>query len=364
MASNSFGKIFRITTWGESHGRAIGVVIDGCPSGLKLEEEDIDRYLILRAPGKNRFTSPRSEADKVEIWSGVFEGRTTGAPISIIIFNKDADSTKYEPIKDHLRPGHANYTYLSKYGLFDYRGAGRASARETAARVAAGAVAKKLLDHVGIKTIAYLESVGSIHVKERMTFEILEQKRDQDPLFCPDTIQSLAMQEHLEMLKKEGDSIGGTVHFMAEGNLLGLGEPMYDKLESHLASAMMSIPATKSFEIGGGTLSSQAMGSSFNDGFTLKDDTLILSSNHAGGVLGGIANGMPIYGKVAFKPTSSIQKPQNTLNLSQEKIVFNLPEGSRHDPCVAIRGVIIVEAMLNLVLADLLLHHRLAKLDR
>lgn len=337
MGSNSFGTIFKITTWGESHGKAIGVVIDGCPAGLSIDERDINAALAKRAPGKSSCTSPRKEPDQAEILSGVFEGKTTGAPISIIIQNQDADSSKYEPIKDLLRPGHANYTYLEKYGVFDYRGGGRSSGRETACRVAAGAIAKKLLEHYNIKISAFLKQVGD----------------EEDPS---------KMESLIEEIKAAGDSLGGVVEFQALDLPSGLGDPVYEKLEAKLASAMLSLPATKGFEIGCGFSAAALCGSLHNDAFTLDAGVVKTKTNHAGGILGGISTGMPLIGRVAFKPASSIMKPQDTLTITNEPSTFELPAGSRHDPCVAVRAIPVVEAMLALVLADSLLLDRCAKL--
>jgi chorismate synthase len=359
MASNSFGTIFKITTWGESHGKAIGVVIDGCPAGLEIDSEEINIALALRAPGRNPYTSPRNETDQAEILSGVFQGLTTGAPICIMIPNKDADSSKYEPIKDLLRPGHANYTYLEKYGVFDHRGGGRASARETACRVAAGAVAKKILNFYGIEVLAYIKQIGSVeaHVQDSLSVSTYH-----NLLFCPDSEAAVKMATLIEQAKAEGDSLGGIVEFIATSLPVGLGDPVYEKLEAKLAHAMLSLPAAKGFEIGSGFKSTAMMGSEHNDRFIHKDGKVQTDTNYAGGTLGGIATGMPLLGRVAFKPTSSIKKPQETLTLSGEQATFNLPEGSRHDPCVAIRAVPVVEAMAALVLADLLLMNRCARL--
>lgn len=323
MASNSFGTLFRITTWGESHGKAIGVVIDGCPAGLKIDQEEIQRALDQRAPGKSPYTSPRKEKDSVEILSGIFEGQTTGAPILLLIANHDADSEKYEPLKDCLRPGHANFTYLQKYGIFDYRGGGRSSGRETACRVAAGAIASKFIEQHGISVRAYIH---------------------QEP-------ELIAL---IEQVKAEGDSIGGIVEFQILGAPVGLGDPVYEKLEARLAYAMMGIPASKGFEIGSGFAAAKMKGSEHNDLFVMENDQVKTATNHSGGVLGGISNGMPIVGRVAFKPTSSIKKVQNTVDLEGRSVDLKLPEGSRHDPCLAIRAVPVVEAMAALVMADLL----------
>lgn len=363
MASNSFGTLFKITTWGESHGKAIGVVIDGCPAGLEIEESEINAALALRAPGKNAYTSPRTETDEAEILSGVFEGKTTGAPICIAIQNRDADSSKYEPIKDLLRPGHANYTYLEKYGVFDYRGGGRASARETACRVAAGAVAKKLLEAKGITLIAYIKQIGAIEaVIEEHHFEHLLTQSAQSPIFCPSATATSAMIAAIEKAKEEGDSLGGVVEFIAFSVPVGLGDPVYEKLTAKLAYALMSLPASKGFEIGSGFRSVAMQGSEHNDRFINDSGHVQTETNYAGGTLGGISTGMPLVGRVAFKPASSIMKPQDTLTVSGKQASFQLPVGSRHDPCVAIRAVPVVEAMVALVLADALLLNRCVKL--
>lgn len=359
MSSNSFGKHFKITTWGESHGQCIGVVIDGCPSGIEISHEEINRALELRSPGKNSFTSPRNEEDKVEICSGIFEGKTTGMPISLIIKNKDADSSKYESMKHILRPGHANFTYLEKYGIFDYRGGGRASARETACRVAAGAIAKKLIDLKQIKIIAHLKKMGKIESQiqiDENNFEMLQTEIKKSALFCLDSSAEKEMKNLIEELKVNHDSTGGIVEFIAYGVPVGLGDPVYEKLEATLAYAMMSIPASKGFEIGSGFYGCEMTGSQHNDLF-VKDSngSIKTKTNHSGGLLGGISNGMPIIGRVAFKPTSSIMQVQESLDINGERISFELPFGSRHDPCVAIRAVPVVESMLSLVLADALL---------
>lgn len=354
MGSNTFGNIFKITTWGESHGKAIGVVIDGCPSGISIDDEEINRELALRAPGQNPYTTPRSEKDCAEILSGVFEGKTTGAPISIIIYNRDADSSKYEPIKDLIRPGHSNYTYLEKYGVFDYRGGGRASARETACRVAAGAIAKKLLSQKNIECIAYLDQVGTIRCNIQ-TEELEKAQVLQSPLFCPDRQAEKHMMSAIDKAKNQGDSLGGGVAFVVKGLPVGLGDPVYEKIDANIAKAMMSIPATKGVEIGSGFSSIEMLGSEHNDLFSSKDGQVTTVTNYAGGTLGGIANGMPILGRVAFKPTSSIMQSQKTVDTKGKDAVFELPKGSRHDPCVSIRAVPVVEAMLALVVVDSIL---------
>lgn len=363
MASNSLGSIFKITTWGESHGKALGVVIDGCPAGLEINDDEINAALALRAPGRNPYTSPRTEADKAEILSGVFEGKTTGAPISIIIPNKDADSSKYEPIKDLLRPGHANYTYLEKYGIFDYRGGGRSSARETVCRVAAGAVAIKFLRHYGIKILAYIKQIGSVEATIADTSpEKLRAMTYKSPVFCPDENATTEMTALIEKAKTEGESLGGIIEFAAISVPAGLGDPVYEKLEANLAHAMMTLPATKAFEIGSGFRSVIMQGSIHNDQFTIENGKVKTETNYAGGTLGGISTGMPIVGRIAFKPTSSIMKTQQTLTTTGEQAAFKLPAGSRHDPCVAIRAVPIVEAMAALVIADAILLNRCVRL--
>lgn len=364
MAGNSFGTIFKIMTWGESHGKAIGVVIDGCPAGLKIEESEIHEALASRAPGKNAFMTSRTEADRAEILSGVFQGKTTGAPISIIIPNQDADSSKYEDTKDLLKPGHANYTYLEKYGIFDYRGGGRASARETACRVVAGAIAKKVLMQTGMEIIAYVKQIGEVEAIFEGGFDFIELKNlvRKSPIFCPDSHHASLMMKAIEEAKINGDSLGGSVEFLVRGMPAGLGDPIYEKLEANLAHAMLTLPATKAFEIGSGFKSVMMSGSLHNDSFICHEGQVKTHTNHAGGTLGGISTGMPLIGKVAFKPPSSIMKPQSTVDRQGNSAVFQLSQGSRHDPCVAIRAVPVVEAMVALVLVDAWLLNRCARL--
>lgn len=360
MASNYLGEIFRITTFGESHGPAIGVVIDGCPAGIPLSKEDVNFQLAFRQPGRNPYTSPRSEGDEAEILSGIFEGKTTGAPIAILIRNKDADSSQYAEIKDLLRPGHANYTYLQKYGIFDYRGGGRSSARETAARVAAGAVAKKLLAAFGIDCVAFIVEIGGAGIPnvEIDDLKSLREKTYLSPVFCPHEPSAVEMMSVIEAAKNEEDSVGGIIACAAQIPE-GLGDPVYGKLEARLAMAMLSIPASKGFEIGAGFASARMKGSEHNDPFDVDSSGKVFTkTNFAGGTLGGISNGAPLYFRVAFKPTSSIKKPQQTVSLEGEKATFQIPSKGRHDPCVAIRAVPVVEAMTALVLADALLINR------
>lgn len=365
MASNTFGNLFRITTWGESHGKAIGVVIDGCPAGIAISDEEINADLSLRQGGRTPYVTPRGEKDDAQIYSGVFEGKTTGAPISIILFNQDVDSTTYAPIKDLLRPGHANFTYLEKYEIFDYRGGGRSSARETACRVAAGAIAKKLIAHFGIEVIAYIKEIGGILIPEPSYSSPNEMRKAtrESLIFCPDVKTTETIIGLLEKAKEEGDSLGGVIETVAYHLPVGLGDPVYEKLEANLAKAMLSLPATKGFEIGSGFTAARMKGSEHNDTFILDEKGHVsTATNFAGGTLGGITTGLPMVARVAFKPTSSIKKAQKTLTVKKEEKEFKLPEGSRHDPCVTIRAVPIVEAMTALVIADALLMNRSARL--
>ena len=352
--ANSFGTTFRMTTWGESHGPAIGCVIDGCPPGIVICEKQINEALIERAPGRSAFVSERKEPDTVRILSGTFESKSTGAPLCLLIENRDADSSKYEPIKDLFRPGHANYTYLKKYGIFDWRGGGRASARETAARVAAGVVAQGILDLVGIRVLTFLQEVAAIEAK-KIADEDLETALQQSAIFCPDPEAERQMIAQIMQAKQEGDSVGGVVQCEATGVPAGLGEPLYDKITARLAYAMMGLPASRGFEIGEGFSAAVMRGSEHNDPFEVRDATVRLASNHAGGVLGGITTGEKLWFRVAFKPTSSIQKEQKSATEDGREAAFSLPEGSRHDPCVAIRAVPVVKAMCRIVLVDALL---------
>lgn len=359
MASNNFGNIFRITTWGESHGKAIGVVIDGCPAGIAINEDDINADLALRSPGKSPFTSPRQETDRGEILSGVFDGMTTGTPISIIIWNRDADSSKYEAIKNLLRPGHASFTYLKKYGAFDYRGGGRASARETAGRVAAGAVAKKFLARSGIQIAAYVKRIAGVDANpDTGDLASLRNATYKNDVFCPDPSAAAMMAAELTKIMEKGDSVGGVVEAIATGLPAGLGDPVYEKLSGNIARAMMSIPAARGVEIGSGFSVADLNGSTNNDIFYMNGKAVRTKTNNAGGVLGGMSTGMPLVFRVAFKPASSIKIPLDTIDTAGKKQTFNLPEGSRHDPCVAIRAVTVVEAMTALAIADAILMNR------
>jgi len=366
MGSNSFGSLFRVTTFGESHGIGVGAVIDGCPAGLAITKEEVDAALSVRQPGKNPYTSPRKEPDTVEILSGVFGGVSTGAPITLLIRNHDADSSPYASMQHLYRPGHANFTYLKKYGVFDYRGGGRASARETAARVAAGAVAKKLLLQAGIQCVAFLTELGGIAATDFLLSDLdaLKKTTLASPIFCPDPKATNLMTKLLTQVQEEGDSVGGIISCIAHAPV-GLGSPVYDKLEAQLASAMLSIPASKGFEIGSGFEAARMRGSTHNDLFDLDDQGNIYTlTNHSGGTLGGISTGNPLFFRVAFKPTSSIKKSQTTISVQQEKTTFAIPSSGRHDPCVAIRAAPVVEAMTALVLADAWLMNQQVRCDQ
>lgn len=347
MAGNTFGKHFRITTFGESHGKAIGVVIDGVKPGLRIDTKYIQRELDRRRPGQSKVTTTRSESDRVEILSGVFEGRTTGTPICMVIWNKDQRSQAYEKIKNVFRPGHAGYTYLAKYGVVDYRGGGRASGRETAARVAAGAVAKSMLEKLGVRIYAYTKEVGNIKAK-RIDIKQIER----NPLRCPDPIAAKKMERLVLRMKKEGDSVGGIVEIVVKNPPVGLGEPVFDKLEADLAKALMSIGAVKGFEVGNGFAAAKLKGSENNDPmyYDRKLKRIRTRTNNAGGISGGISNGEDIILRIAVKPTSSISKEQETVTLNGRKATITV-EG-RHDPCICPRIVPVAEAMVAMVLWD------------
>lgn len=356
MASNSFGTHFRITTWGESHGKAYGVVIDGCPAGLELCEDEITKALSYRRPGRNVYTTSRKELDIAHIYSGVFQGKTTGAPISIIIFNKDNNPDDYASIQELLRPGHATFTYWKKYANFDPYGGGRASARETVCRVAAGAIAKKVLYLCGVDLIAYTRAINNITTPSYVGYNIddIRGQIKTSPIFCPCSDTEQHILKLLHWAKSSGDSLGGIVELFTTNLPIGLGDPIYEKLEANLAKAMLSIPGCKGFEIGDGFLSAEQLGSESNDIFDIDSSgDIFLTTNHSGGILGGITNGMPIYCRMPFKPTSSIKKPQDTVNfIEKTSCTLQYGAGARHDPCIAIRAVPVVEAMAALVLID------------
>lgn len=353
MASNTFGRLYRFTTWGEAHGPAIGCVVDGAPPGLPLGEDDIQPFLDRRRPGRSRHTSQRREPDTVEILSGVFEGKTTGHPISLMIRNEDARPKDYENLKETFRPGHADYTYQAKYGIRDWRGGGRASARETAARVAAGAIARKILeDKIVIR--ACLVQMGPLAI-DRAKFDWAE--AGNNPLACPDKSAAKAWEDAIDRIRRGGDSYGGVVLVEAGGVPAGLGAPHYAKLDQDLAAAMMSIPAAKGVEVGEGFNAANLKGSENNDAMRRGEAGGVeFLSNHAGGILGGISSGQPILVRVAFKPAPSIRKQGQTIDLKEKNKTTSVT--GRHDPCVAIRAVPVVEAMAACVLADHVLLHR------
>jgi chorismate synthase len=353
--SSTFGTLFKLTTWGESHGPALGVVVEGCPAGIPLTVEDIQRDLDRRRVGQSKVTSPRNERDQAQILSGVFEGVTTGAPISIITYNKDVDSSKYENLRDVFRPGHADYTYWAKYGLRDHRGGGRSSARETWGRVATGAIARKILQTVGCEVFAFTREIGGI---EMQTFD--RDQIERNLVRCPDPVAAEKMVEAITEAKEGKDSLGGVVEVRATGVPVGLGEPTFDRLDALIAHAMLSIPATKGVEIGDGFAAARSRGSINNDNFYVENGRVRTRTNTAGGVLGGISSGEDIIVRVAIKPTSSVEQEQETVdvNLNPRTIVIT----GRHDPSVVPRAVSVCEAILAIVLADLLLINRAARI--
>ena len=353
MSGNSIGKLFTVTGFGESHGPAIGCIVDGCPPGLPLAEDDLQRDLDRRKPGTSRHTTQRREADRVEILSGVFEGVTTGAPIGLLIRNTDQRSKDYSNIADRFRPGHADYTYTQKYGIRDYRGGGRSSARETAMRVAAGAIAKKWMQQrYGIQVRGYLAQLGPI-IAEQVDWSQVEQ----NPFFCPDVAKVTEMEAYMDALRKSGNSIGARINAVASGVPPGLGEPIFDRLDADIAHAMMSINAAKGVEIGAGFACVEQKGTEHRDEMTPQG----FLGNQAGGVLGGISSGQDVRVSVAFKPTSSLRLPGRGVNLAGDPVEV-VTEG-RHDPCVGIRATPIVEAMLAIVLTDHLLRQRAQNAD-
>ena len=357
MPGNTFGQLFKITTFGESHGGAVGVVIDGCPPGISVSEEEIQKDLDRRKPGQSRITTPRKEEDTIHILSRVYEGKTTGTPILLLAHNKDMRPEDYDHMKKLYRPGHADFTYMEKYGLRDFRGSGRASARETLARVAAGAIAKKYLkEKCGIEIISYVEQVGDIRTDidyHQITFPDVES----NIIRCPDVSTARRMIELVEKVKAEGDSIGGVIKGIIKNVPTGLGEPVFDKLSADLGKAMLSINAVKGFEIGSGFEGVKMRGSEHNDEFyTDKVGKIHTKSNNAGGTLGGISNGEDIYFRVAFKPVSTIMKKLNTVDTTGKEAVIEAR--GRHDPCVLPRAVPIVDAMSALVIMDHYLRHK------
>ena len=347
---NTFGKIFQISTWGESHGPAVGVTIDGCPAGVPIDEEAIQVELDRRRPGQSDITTPRSEDDRLEVLSGVFEGISTGAPILLMVRNKDARPQAYDHLKDVYRPSHADYTYQVKYGHRDHRGGGRSSARETIGRVAAGAIARRILaDSAGVELVAYVRRIHDIEAAIDAA-SVTRAAVESNAVRCPDSAAAEKMIERIKQLRKEGDSAGGIVELVARGLPVGLGEPVFDRLEADLAKAMLSLPATKGFEVGSGFDGTRLTGSAHNDAFYKDGDEVRTRSNNSGGVQGGISNGEDLVCRIAFKPTATINKEQETVSTSGEETV--LKARGRHDPCVLPRAVPIVEAMAALVLVD------------
>ena len=348
MSGNTFGKIFKVTTFGESHGKALGCIIDGCPPNLKIDESDIQRDLDRRKPGQSKYTTQRKEDDKIEILSGVFNGLTTGTPIALLIYNKDHKTKDYSEIKNKFRPGHADFTYQKKYGIRDYRGAGRSSARETVARVAAGAIAKKYLSKINkTKIFGYVSQLGEIKAESIKTADI-----EKNPFFFPDKKKIIELEEYLTGIRKSGDSIGAKVTIIGKNIPIGLGEPVFDKLDALLAQGMMSINAVKGVEIGAGFDVVSQKGSEARDEITPKG----FLSNFSGGTLGGISTGQDLHVNIALKPTSSILIPGKTID--QKNKPTTIRTKGRHDPCVGIRAVPIAEAMMALTLCDLYLRHK------
>lgn len=378
MAGSTFGTHFQITTWGESHGKGIGVVVDGCPAGLSLNESDIQQFLNRRKPGQSRYSTPRKEGDRVEILSGVFEERTMGTPISLVVWNEDQRSRDYGDIASYYRPGHADYTFDEKYGFRDYRGGGRSSGRETIGRVAGGAIAVKILNQLGISFLTYSRAIGPVVISQsaedilsatgqnnRCSLTEIQDRILTNPLYMPDNVSSEKAQEYLEDCMKHTDSSGGIVEGIITGVPAGIGEPVFDKLDANLAKAIFSIGAVKGFEIGEGFAAAALRGSENNDALRMKDGEVTFKSNHAGGILGGISNGAPIIYRAAFKPTPSIASTQQTVNKSQEDIDISIH--GRHDPIIVPRAVVVVECMAALTLLDLMMENmgtRIEKLEK
>lgn len=350
MAGSTYGTVFKITTWGESHGKALGVVIDGCPAGLPLTEEDIQFFLDRRKPGQTSISTPRKESDQVEILSGIFEGKTTGTPISLMIRNTSQKSSDYSQIASCYRPGHADYSFDAKYGFRDYRGGGRSSGRETAGRVAAGAVALKILSRLGISVCAYTEAIGPVSIDYDCFDEtaILT-----TPTCMPDVKASAEAESYLKKCQMEKDSSGGVIACRVKGLPAGIGEPVFEKLDASLAKAMLSIGAVKAFEMGDGILASRSKGSKNNDAFVMKNGSVHKKTNHSGGTLGGLSDGSDLFFKAYIKPTPSIFKPQETVNREGENVTIQIQ--GRHDPVIVPRAVVVVESMAALTILDLMM---------
>ncbi len=358
MSGSTLGTIFKITTWGESHGKGIGVVIDGCPAGLPINEELIQSYLNRRKPGQTKYATPRLEDDKVQILSGVFEGKTTGTPIALAVLNETARSSDYSEIASYYRPGHADFTFDSKYGFRDYRGGGRSSGRETIGRVAAGAIASAILKELGIEVCAYTKSIGPIEINYK---NCKKEHREVSPLNMPDLEASVKAEEFLTSIMQNQDSAGGIIECIISGVPAGIGEPVFDKLDANLAKAIMSIGAVKGVEIGAGFKAATFLGSHDNDNFVIEGETIKKTSNHAGGILGGISDGSEIVLRAAIKATPSISKTQETVNKNGENITVNIK--GRHDPIIVPRAVVVVESMVALTVLDLMLQNMTSRLD-
>lgn len=358
MAGSTFGTIFKITTWGESHGKALGVVIDGCPAGLPLSEEDIQVYLNRRKPGTSNITTPRKEDDLVEILSGVFEGKSTGTPISLIVHNTSQISKDYSEIASYYRPGHADYTFDEKYGFRDYRGGGRSSGRETIGRVAAGAIACKILAQMGIEVCAYTRSIGPVEIDfSNFNKDAILATKTAMPDFHADE-KAVA---YLEEARQNSDSVGGVMECVVTGVPAGIGEPVFEKLDANLAKAIMSIGAVKAVEIGDGTQVSTRFGSENNDSFRMEDGKVIKNTNHAGGILGGISDGSAIVLRAHVKPTASIFKPQQTINQAHEEIDVQIK--GRHDPIIVPRAVVVMECMTAITILDAMMVNMSSRMD-
>lgn len=359
MAGSTLGTIFKITTWGESHGKGLGVVVDGCPAGLSLCEADIQQFLDRRKPGQSRYTTPRQESDSVEILTGVFEGKTTGTPISMVVYNKDQRSKDYGDIATYYRPGHADYTFDQKYGFRDYRGGGRSSGRETIGRVAAGAIAAKILNELGITLLTYTKSIGPISVSSSR-FDAAQ--ITQNPLYMPDADAAENAQSYLDACMTELNSSGGVVECIVSGMPTGIGDPVFDKLSANLAKAVMSIGAVKGFEIGDGFDVAKATGKNNNDAFRAGENgTIVKATNHAGGILGGMSDGSDIILRATIKPTPSIASTQQTVDRDGRERDINIK--GRHDPVIVPRAVVVVESMTAITLVDALFTNMSARMD-
>ncbi|HIT89139.1 MAG TPA: chorismate synthase [Candidatus Merdenecus merdavium] len=359
MFGSTYGNIFKISTWGESHGKGIGVVVDGCPAGLSLSEEDIQRYLDRRKPGQNKYATPRKESDSVVIMSGIFQGKTTGTPISMMILNKTQRSEDYDEIASYYRPGHADYTFDMKYGFRDPRGGGRASGRETIGRTAAGAIAAKILKELGIEVLAYTKSIGNIDC-DMSIFD--EEEINNNPLKMPDANAAKKARAYLDQCIEEENSTGGVVECIVKHCPPGIGEPVFEKLDANLAKAIMSLGAVKAVEIGAGTQVAKSTGQENNDSFYIEDGKMKKRTNHAGGILGGLSDGSDIVIRASIKPTSSIASLQQTVNKKGEHIEINIQ--GRHDPIIVPRAVVVIESMAAITVLDMLLASMTSRMDK